>query len=155
MEKTLREVCDELGVSRRAVQGYEKAGLVSATDKTNRGYLLYDEEAQEKIRRIKMYQDVEFSLKEIAQLLDASADADRGALAEVLCNELGVVLPSGDVEEIGLGLLLRVTGRITTVHGDAQRANCNTGLGLLELGIGNKSAGEDDLVKVERHHEPP
>ena len=82
MEKTLREVCDELGVSRRAVQGYEKAGLVSATDKTNRGYLLYDEEAQEKIRRIKMYQDVEFSLKEIAQLLDASAEVVRFLLLQ-------------------------------------------------------------------------
>lgn len=28
---TLREVCDSLGVSRRTVQGYEKAGLVKPT----------------------------------------------------------------------------------------------------------------------------
>lgn len=33
-EITLREVCEKLGVSRRAVQGYEKAGLVTASGKT-------------------------------------------------------------------------------------------------------------------------
>ena len=33
-EMTLRELCDSLGVSRRAVQGYEKAGLVSPEGKT-------------------------------------------------------------------------------------------------------------------------
>lgn len=27
-EKTLREVCDLVGITRRAIQGYEKAGLV-------------------------------------------------------------------------------------------------------------------------------
>ncbi len=29
--KTLHELCDELGVTRRVIQGYEKAGLASAT----------------------------------------------------------------------------------------------------------------------------
>lgn len=32
-EMTLREVCESANVSRRAVQGYEKAGLVSASGK--------------------------------------------------------------------------------------------------------------------------
>ena len=39
-EITLRELYDAFGISRRAVQGYEKAGLVSATSKNKRGYLL-------------------------------------------------------------------------------------------------------------------
>ena len=43
-EMTLRELCDSLGVSRRAVQGYEKAGLVSPEGKNERGYLLYSGE---------------------------------------------------------------------------------------------------------------
>ena len=34
---TLREVCDTLAVSRRAVQGYEKAGLVSAVGIFHKG----------------------------------------------------------------------------------------------------------------------
>lgn len=70
-EMMLREVCDAVGVSRRAVQGYESAGLVSASGKNNRGYLLYDEAAQEKIRKIKLFQEMGFSIKEIKVLLDA------------------------------------------------------------------------------------
>ena len=50
-DMTLREVCNAIGVSRRAVQGYEKESLVSATGKTNRGYLLYDTAAQERIKK--------------------------------------------------------------------------------------------------------
>lgn len=72
-KKTLRELCDSLGVSRRAVQGYEKAGLVSAEGKNERGYLLYNEDTQEKIDRIKLYQQFGFTIKEIKWLMNAPA----------------------------------------------------------------------------------
>ena len=36
-EKTLREVCENLNITRRVVQGYEKAGLVHATGKISTG----------------------------------------------------------------------------------------------------------------------
>lgn len=68
---TLRELCDSLGVTRRAVQGYEKAGLVCAADRNERGYLLYDEEAQDKIDQIKLYQQFGFTIKEIQGLMCA------------------------------------------------------------------------------------
>lgn len=68
---TLREVCDTFNVSRRAVQGYEKAGLVAATGKNERGYLLYDEEMQARIKKIKLYQQMGFSLKEVREIIDA------------------------------------------------------------------------------------
>lgn len=84
MEKLLREVCETLEVSRRAVQGYEKAGLVSATGHNERGYLLYDEEAQKRIEECKMYQDMGFKVKEIVQVIDAPGDILRGALEEKL-----------------------------------------------------------------------
>lgn len=71
---TLREVCDAYGVSRRAVQGYEKAGLISASQKNQRGYLLYDVAEQEQIRKIKFYQQIGFTLKEIKSLLKAPED---------------------------------------------------------------------------------
>ena len=70
MEKSLKEVCELCMVSRRAIQGYEKAGLVSASAYTNRGYLLYDDYAQERIRQIKMYQELGFSIKEIVEVID-------------------------------------------------------------------------------------
>ena len=65
---TLRELCETVGVSRRAVQGYEQAGLVSPTGKNERGYLLYSEFEQEKIKKIRFFQDMGFSLKEIKRL---------------------------------------------------------------------------------------
>lgn len=67
---TLRELCDTLGVTRRAVQGYEKAGLVKASARNKRGYLLYDEKSQERISRIRLYQQLGFTIKEIKWLFE-------------------------------------------------------------------------------------
>ncbi len=75
MEKiTLREVCNRVGVSRRAIQGYEEVGLVVSSGKNKYGYLLYDEAEVEKIRRIKQYQDFGFKVKEIVVLMAAPDD---------------------------------------------------------------------------------
>lgn len=81
-EITLREVCDTFGVSRRAVQGYEKAGLVSATRKNRRGYLLYDSNSQERIKKIKLFQEMGFSIKEISEIIDAPNHILKSALEE-------------------------------------------------------------------------
>ena len=68
---TLREICEALEVSRRAVQGYEKAGLVSATDRNKYGHLLYDEATMLRIEQIKFYQQLGVSIKEIIDIIDA------------------------------------------------------------------------------------
>lgn len=70
-EKTLKEVCEEIGVTRRAVQGYEQAGMIQASGKNKYGYLLYDEATVEVIRKIKQHQEFGFSLKEIQALMGA------------------------------------------------------------------------------------
>ena len=80
MDMTLREVCFAADVSRRAVQGYEKAGLVSALGKNKRGYLLYDEYSLEKIKKIKFYQQLGFSVKEIKSVINAPNDILKSAL---------------------------------------------------------------------------
>lgn len=67
--KTLREVCVAFGISRRVVQGYEQQGLVQASGRNLRGYLLYDVTAQEKIRQIRQLQKFGFQVKEIKVLL--------------------------------------------------------------------------------------
>lgn len=79
---TLREVCDAVEVSRRAIQGYEKAGLVSATGRNERGHLLYDTGSQERIRQIKLYQELGFSIKEIGEVIDAPNHVLKYALEE-------------------------------------------------------------------------
>ena len=81
-EMTLREICQTLGISRRAVQGYEKARLVSATGETESGYLLYNDFAKERIRQIKLFQDMGFSIKEIQAMIDAPSDIKRAALMQ-------------------------------------------------------------------------
>ena len=73
--KKLNEVCRDAGVSRRAVQGYENAGLVRATAKNKYGHLLYGELEEERIKRIKFFQDMGLSLKEIEVLIDAPGEA--------------------------------------------------------------------------------
>lgn len=66
---TLHELCDAFGVSRRTVQGYEQLGLVRATGRTVRGYLLYDLQAQKEIQKIRQLQKFGFQVKEIKSLM--------------------------------------------------------------------------------------
>jgi len=81
-DMTLHEVYIATGVSRRAVQGYEKMKLVSATNRNERGYLLYDEEALERIRQIKFYQQLGFTLREIKEIIDAPNEVLKEVLIE-------------------------------------------------------------------------
>lgn len=81
-EITLKQVCEKYGVTRRAVQGYEKQNLVQATGKTDRGYLLYDDRAQEQIKFIKMLQNFGFSIKEIADYQSANLNDQIGMLED-------------------------------------------------------------------------
>ena len=53
---TLHELCDAFGISRRTVQGYEKHGLVRATGRNPRGYLLYDLQMQAEIQKVHQFQ---------------------------------------------------------------------------------------------------
>ena len=90
--KTLREVCRSTEVSRRAVQGYEKAGLVKADSKNKYGHLLYDKSSQQRIKDIRFYQQIGFSLKEIAEVIDK----DDKAKSEVLENKLRALKKEGE-----------------------------------------------------------
>ena len=78
--KFLREVCAETGVTRRAVQGYEKEGLVSAVGKNKYGYLLYDEIGVERIRTIRFLQKTGLSLRQIRDMIDAPAACQKEVL---------------------------------------------------------------------------
>ena len=81
-ELTLMQIKQRYNISRRAIQGYENEGLVRPTGKTKRGYLLYDENATRRILQIKQYQDMGFRVKEIGNVIDASAPVVKEALME-------------------------------------------------------------------------
>ena len=80
MQQTLRQVCAQLELSRRAIQGYEKAGLVVPSGRNKYGHLLYDEAQMERIRLVRFYQQLGFQLKEIQSLLDAPVSVKKTAL---------------------------------------------------------------------------
>lgn len=79
---TLREICETLNVSRRTVQGYEKAGLVAATGRNRYGHLLYDDDAKSRIARIKFYQQLGFTINEIRVIIAAPNDVLKAALEQ-------------------------------------------------------------------------
>ena len=78
----LSELCRELGISRRVIQGMESAGLVKATSKNKYGYLEYDDQAQERIKLVRDYQRIGFKISEIAGIIDADNEVLKGRLTE-------------------------------------------------------------------------
>lgn len=72
--KSLREVCSIASVTRRVVQSYEKAGLVSASERNKYGYLRYGDSELERIKQIRLYQLLGFKLREIKDIIDAPAE---------------------------------------------------------------------------------
>ena len=78
---TVCEVSKISGVSIRALQHYDNIGLLPATEVTRAGYRLYDDTALERLQYILLFKELEFSLKEIKEILD-SADFDRNRALE-------------------------------------------------------------------------
>lgn len=83
---TLKEVCKETGVTRKIVQTYENYGLVKATTKNKYGYLLYDDDAVKKIKKIRLYQRFGYRLSEIAKLEYMTVDEQVMILKEKINN---------------------------------------------------------------------
>ncbi len=69
------------GVSVRSLHHYDEIGLLPATEVTPAGYRLYDDEALERLQLILLFKELEFPLKEIAEILD-SPDFDRSKALE-------------------------------------------------------------------------
>lgn len=66
----ISEVTKLIGVSRKALQEYDKLGLVSPTATTEGGYWLYDEDAVDKISAIQLFSMVGYTRKEIKEFID-------------------------------------------------------------------------------------
>ena len=78
---TVHEVSKISGVSIRALHHYDKIGLLPATEVSNAGYRLYDDTSLERLQHILLFKELEFSLKEIKDILD-SPDFDRSEAIE-------------------------------------------------------------------------
>lgn len=78
---TVHEVSKRTGVSIRALQYYDKIGLLPPAEYTQAGYRLYDDAALERLQQILLFREMEFSLKDIQTILQ-SPDFDRDRALE-------------------------------------------------------------------------
>ncbi|MCI7767840.1 MAG: MerR family transcriptional regulator [Oscillospiraceae bacterium] len=79
--KTLSEVVNIVGMSRRVIQEYEKAGLSQTPSTTNKyGHLLYDEKTIERLCQIRFYRDLGYNKKQIKDIFSGSDNDRRSAV---------------------------------------------------------------------------
>lgn len=74
--RTVNEVSKLTGVSVRALQYYDKIGLLKPAGYTEAGYRLYDDTALEMLQQILLFRELEFPLKEIKEII-SRPDFDR------------------------------------------------------------------------------
>ena len=65
----IRDVTRATGIDRETLRFYEQKGLLPKAARTESGYRLFDPDVVDRIKFIKLAQDVGFSLKEILGLL--------------------------------------------------------------------------------------
>ena len=83
---SLKELCKEVGVSRRTIQGYEKVGVIQPVSRNKYGYLLYNHEMLERAKQAKFLRSIGFSNVEVSELLNDSNDKFVLALKEKIGN---------------------------------------------------------------------
>ena len=71
MYLTVNDVAELAGVSARTIRFYDKIGLFKPTTVNNRtGYRYYEKEAMLRLQQILFFREMDFSLKEIRELMD-------------------------------------------------------------------------------------
>ncbi|MBD5139571.1 MAG: MerR family transcriptional regulator [Ruminococcus sp.] len=70
MKMQISEIAGIAGVSVRTLQYYDSIDLLKPSETDSNGYRLYDESSLERLNRILYYRSLDFSLKDISQLLD-------------------------------------------------------------------------------------
>lgn len=79
---TVREVSRLTGVSVRALQYYDRIGLLRPAQYTDAGYRLYDGNALETLQQILLFRELEFSLKDIKNIISSPAFDREAALTQ-------------------------------------------------------------------------
>ncbi|MBR4193614.1 MAG: MerR family transcriptional regulator [Oscillospiraceae bacterium] len=78
---TVHQVSELTGVTVRALQYYDRLGLLPPAALSGAGYRLYDEAALERLQQILLFRELEFPLKEIKRILN-SPNYDRNKALE-------------------------------------------------------------------------
>jgi DNA-binding transcriptional MerR regulator len=69
--RTVGEVARLTGVSVRTLHHYDDVGLLRPSERSTAGYRWYTDADLDRLRRVRYYRELEFSLDDIAALLDA------------------------------------------------------------------------------------
>lgn len=80
--RTVKEVSRLTGVSVRTLHHYDAIGLLRPTRVTPAGYRLYDDAALLRLHTILLFRELEFSLKEIREILDSPGFDQQKALEQ-------------------------------------------------------------------------
>jgi DNA-binding transcriptional MerR regulator len=76
MGHPIGKVAELAGVTVRTLHHYDEIGLLSPSQRSSTGYRRYDDADLERLQQIRYYRELEFSLEEIATILDdPQADA--------------------------------------------------------------------------------
>lgn len=70
MPKLIGEVSEELGINRKTIRYYEEIDLIPEADRNDSGYRVYEEEDLERLQFILRAKTLEFSLDDIAEIID-------------------------------------------------------------------------------------
>lgn len=73
---SIKQFCEQLGVSRTTVLYYERQGLITSANRTSSGYRMYGEGELERFRAILAYRSYGIPVSEIASLVQQSKDRD-------------------------------------------------------------------------------
>lgn len=79
--KSVKEIAKQTGVSVRTLHHYDAIGLLKPTYVAESGYRYYDEAALERLYLILLFRELEFSLKDVGEILDAP-DYDRNRVLD-------------------------------------------------------------------------
>ncbi len=69
--RTVKDVANLTGISVRTLHYYDHIGLLKPTTKTEAGYRLYDDQALRQLQSILFFRELQFSLKEIKNILNS------------------------------------------------------------------------------------
>ena len=79
---TVNEVSKLTGVSVRTLHYYDEIGLLTPAVTTEAGYRLYDDISLERLQQILLFRELEFSLKDIKNIIDSPGFDREKALSE-------------------------------------------------------------------------
>ena len=68
--RTVKQVSELTHISIRTLHHYDAIGLLKPTEITESGYRLYDDAALGRLQTILLFRELQFSLKEIKEILD-------------------------------------------------------------------------------------